>query len=134
MFLLDTNICIYALNKRPPSVLEKLRQVGPAKMKLSVVTVFELRVGTEKSQSRGATQSKLDFFLNPFEILPFDEEDANVGAKIRARLERSGTRIGDLDGLIAAQALRHNLVLVSNNLREFARIPGLRYENWALLP
>lgn len=130
IYLLDTNICIYALKNRPPEVLQKLREVGRAAVAVSVITVMELRQGAEKSEQAAANHSKLDFFLHPMKVLPFDLEAALQGARIRAHLERQGTKIGDLDSLIAAQALTGDLILVSNNLREFKRVPGLRTENW----
>lgn len=130
IYLLDTNICIYALKNRPPEVLQKLREVGRAAVAVSVITVMELRQGAEKSEQAAANHSKLDFFLHPMKVLPFDLEAATQGARIRAYLERQGTKIGDLDSLIAAQALAGDLILVTNNLREFNRVPGLRTENW----
>jgi tRNA(fMet)-specific endonuclease VapC len=130
IYLLDTNICIYALKNRPPEVLQKLREVGRAAVAVSVITVMELRQGAEKSEQAAANHSKLDFFLHPMKVLPFDLEAALQGARIRAHLERQGAKIGDLDSLIAAQALAGDLILVSNNLREFNRVPGLRTENW----
>lgn len=130
IYLLDTNICIYALKNRPPEVLQKLREVGRAAVAVSVITVMELRQGAEKSEQAAANHSKLDFFLHPMKVLPFDLEAALQGARIRAHLERQGTKIGDLDSLIAAQALTGDLILVSNNLREFKRVPELRTENW----
>ena len=130
IYLLDTNICIYALKNRPPEVLQKLREVGRAAVAVSVVTVMELRQGAEKSEQAAANHSKLDFFLHPMKVLSFDLEAALQGSRIRAQLERQGTKIGDLDSLIAAQALAGDLILVSNNLREFNRVPGLRTENW----
>ena len=130
-YLLDTNICIYALKNRPPQVLDRLRTVGMASIALSVITVLELRQGAEKSQQRAANHERLDFFLAPMKILSFDEEAALVGARIRAHLERQGTPIGDYDSLIAAQALARDLILVTNNVREFERVPGLQLENWA---
>lgn len=129
-YLLDTNICIYALKNRPPEVLQKLRQVGREAVSLSVITVMELRQGAEKSNQPVANHSRLDFFLHPMKVLPFDLESAIQGARIRAQLERQGKKIGDLDSLIAAQALAGDLILVSNNLREFNRVQGLRTENW----
>jgi tRNA(fMet)-specific endonuclease VapC len=129
-YLLDTNICIYALKNRPPSVLERLQAVGRSSILLSVVTVLELRYGAEKSQAAAAAHERLDHFLFPISILPFDEEAALAGARIRAQLARRGTPIGDLDLLIASQALTRNLTLVTNNLREFERVHGLRVENW----
>jgi tRNA(fMet)-specific endonuclease VapC len=130
IYLLDTNICIYALKNRPPEVLQKFQEVGRAAVAVSVITVMELRQGAEKSEQVKANHSKLDFFLHPMKVLPFDLEAALQGSRIRAYLERQGAKIGDLDSLIAAQALAADLILVSNNLREFQRVPGLRTENW----
>jgi tRNA(fMet)-specific endonuclease VapC len=130
-FLLDTNICVYALNKRPPGVLDRLRAVGRSAVALSVITLLELRQGAEKSQQPSRSHARLDDFLRPMTVLHFDEEAALAGARIRAFLERRGIPIGDLDSLIAAQALALSLTLVTNNLREFARVPGLRTVNWA---
>jgi tRNA(fMet)-specific endonuclease VapC len=130
IYLLDTNICIYALKRRPPEVLEKLRSISRSVVAISVITVLELRQGAEKSQDPERAHQKLDFFLSSIRALPFDEEAALVAARIRAVLERQGRPIGDLDSLIAAHALAQDLTLVTNNLREFQRIPDLRIENW----
>jgi tRNA(fMet)-specific endonuclease VapC len=129
-YLLDTNICVYALKHRPPEMLERLQAVGKAAVALSVITVLELRQGAEKSQQSAANHGRLDLFLGPLRVLPFDEEAALAGARVRAHLERLGRPIGDLDSLIAAQALAREMVLVTNNLREFERVPGLLVENW----
>ena len=129
-YLLDTNICVYALKHRPPEVLERLQAVGKAAVAVSVITVLELRQGAEKSQQAAANHARLDLFLGPLRLLPFDEEAALAGARLRAHLERLGRPIGDLDSLIAAQALAREMVLVTNNLREFERVPALRVENW----
>jgi tRNA(fMet)-specific endonuclease VapC len=129
-YLLDTNICIYVLKNSPPRVLERLQAVGRGAVALSVITVLELRQGAEKSERAAANHARLDHFLAPIKILTFDEEAAMVAARIRAHLERRGTPIGDLDSLIAAQALARDLILVTNNLREFERVPGLSTENW----
>ncbi len=129
-YLLDTNICIYSLNKRPPEVLDRLRAEGQEAVAISVITMLELRQGAEESQHPKKTHSKLDLFLGPLKILPFDEKAALEGARIRAHLERQGNRIGDLDSLIAAHAVSLKLVMVTNNLSEFSRVPGLRTENW----
>jgi tRNA(fMet)-specific endonuclease VapC len=131
-YLLDTNICIYALKNRPPEVLGRLREVGRAAVGVSVITVLELRQGAEKSQQVAANHARLDLFLAPMKLLSFDEEAAVVAAQIRAHLERRGTPIGDYDCLIAAQALARDLVLVTNNMREFERVPDLQIENWVL--
>lgn len=129
-FLLDTNICVYSLNRRPPEVLERLREVGPSAVGISVISVVELRHGAEKSQDPERAHGKLDLFFRPMSILVFDEDAAETAGRVRADLDRRGIPIGDLDSLIAAHALANNLVLVSNNLREFERVPDLRTENW----
>jgi tRNA(fMet)-specific endonuclease VapC len=97
---------------------------------VSVITVLELRQGAEKSQKVAANHAALDLFLAPIRALAFDEEAALVGARLWAQLERQGTSIGDYDSLIAAQALAWDLVLVTNNVDEFERVPDLRIENW----
>ncbi len=129
-YLLDTNICIYALKHRPPEVLARLQEVGRSAVALSVITVLELRQGAEKSQQPEANHARLDLFLAPMRVLPFDEEAALAGARLRAHLERLGRRIGDLDSLIAAHAVSRALTLVTNNLSEFERVPQLQVENW----
>jgi len=131
-FLLDTNICIYAIKRRPPIVLERLRSHEPTEPCLSVITLLELRHGAEKSQFRQKTHAKLDYFLAPFDILPIDEKDALESSRIRARLQMSGTPIGDYDCLIAGQAKARWLTLVSNNVREFGRVQGLRTGKWSI--
>ena len=130
-YVLDTNICIYALKNRPPEVLEHLMEVGPTEVAVSVLTVLELRQGAEGSQQPRAAHTRLDFFLAPMKVLSFEVEDALAGARLRADLARRGCPIGDLDSLIASQALVRDMILVTNNLREFRRVQGLRTENWA---
>jgi len=133
-YLLDTNICIYALKDRPPEVLARLRALGPAVVALSVITVLELRQGAEGSQAPEAAHARLDALFSPMQILPFEQDDALVGSRLRADLSRRGCSIGDFDSLIAAQAITRDLILVTNNLREFERIQGLRTENWVASP
>jgi tRNA(fMet)-specific endonuclease VapC len=129
-YLLDTDTCIYALKQRP-RVLEKLLSQSRSDVGLSVITEAELRTGVAKSSSPIRTERLVDAFLRPLEIAPFTSEDAVSYARVRAHLERSGTPIGPLDTLIAAQAVSRKLVLVTNNEREFGRVPGLRLENWS---
>lgn len=129
-YLLDTNICIYALKRRPAEVLERLRAVGRTAVALSVITVLELRHGAHKSQHPEIAHSKLDLFLSPIRILPFDQQAAAEAAALRAHLDLHGQPIGDLDSLIAGHALSLDLILVTNNLREFDRVPGLQAESW----
>jgi tRNA(fMet)-specific endonuclease VapC len=129
-YLLDTNICIYSLKKRPPEVLERLRRVGPAAVAISVVTVLELRHGAEKSHEPERSHRALDLFFRPMPVLAFDVAAAEAAGRIRAELDHRGAPIGDLDSLIAAHAVSRGLVLVTNNLREFERVQGLRTDNW----
>jgi tRNA(fMet)-specific endonuclease VapC len=128
-FLLDTDICIYAL-KQDRNVIERLLATNREDVAVSVVTEGELRTGAAKSSSTGKTLRLIENFLRPLLILEFTSQDAIVYAGVRAKLERAGTPIGPLDTLIAAQAVARDLTLVSNNVREFRRVSGLRVENW----
>lgn len=130
-YLLDSNICVYALKNRPLQVLRRLQNVGRAVVAVSAVTVLELRQGAERSQQRDLAHARLDDFLEPMDVLPFEEPDAVVAARIRAHLFRLGCPIGDFDSLIAAQALARGLIVVTNNVHEFERVPDLWIENWA---
>ncbi|MDR0466355.1 MAG: type II toxin-antitoxin system VapC family toxin [Deltaproteobacteria bacterium] len=128
--LLDTNICIYMIKNKPPEVRRRFEALVPGDVFVSSVTVAELRYGVEKSAAREKNAQALESFLLPLEIVAFDYESALVYGKIRADLERRGATIGAMDMLITAQALAHNLTLVTNNLREFQRIQGLNCESW----
>ena len=127
--MLDTNICIYAIKQRPPEVLAALRAQEVAGLGLSSVTVAELAFGVAKSGS-ARNQRALEQFLEPLEIADFDRSAALVYGRLRAALEAAGTPIGPLDTQVAAHALALGVTLVSNNQREFARVPGLRLEDW----
>lgn len=129
-FLLDSDTCIYAL-KNNQSVLDQLLSKSREELLISVITEAELRTGAAKSSSPIKMLRNIEIFLQPLAIVDFTSEDAIVYAQIRARLERAGTPIGPLDTLIAAQAVARKLTLVSNNEREFRRVPGLNMENWA---
>jgi len=129
-FLLDTDTCIYAI-KQDASVLRRLLSESRADIAVSVITEGELRTGAAKSSNADKTRRRVENFLRPLGILEFTSEDAASYAQIRSRLERAGTPIGPLDTLIAAQAVLRKLTLVTNNQREFSRIPGLRVKNWS---
>ena len=129
-FLLDTDTCIYAL-KQNPAVLKHLLAQSREDIVISVITEAELRTGAAKSNSSAKTLRLVENFLRPLGILEFTSNDAASYAQVRAKLERSGTPIGPLDTLIAAQAVARKLVVVSNNESEFSRVAGLRLENWA---
>lgn len=127
-FLLDTDTCIYAM-KQQARVLERLLAAAREDVAVSIITEAELRTGAAKSASPTRTLRLVENFLSPITRIEFTSEDAIAYAAIRSKLERAG--IGPLDTLIAAQAVARKLVLVSNNEREFGRVPGLSLENWA---
>ena len=128
--LLDTNICIYVINKKPPGVVQRLLAHDPGNVGLSSISVAELRYGAAKSTYVEQNQRALDQFLLPFVIAPFDLDAAARYGNLRADLDRRGMPIGPLDLLIGAHALALNVTLVTNNEREFARVEELRIENW----
>ena len=132
-YLLDTNICIGAMNERPAAL--RARIFGAANrgelIVISSVVVFELRYGVEKSARVSKNARAVGEFLTDIEVIAFDADDAQAAAQIRADLERAGRPIGPYDCLIAGQAVRRGLTLVTANAREFARVPGLAWENWA---
>lgn len=130
-YLLDTNICVLLIRQKSPQVLAKLTSHSITDMCISAITVAELQYGVQKSSQPTLNQQALDQFLLPLNVIPFDAQDAIVYGHIRATLEAQGLPIGALDTLIAAQALQYNLVLVTNNVREFARVAGLTVEDWA---
>jgi tRNA(fMet)-specific endonuclease VapC len=129
VILLDTNICIHIINARPAAVLERFRLYRMGEIGVSSVVAAELTYGVVKSGSSRNRQA-LEMFLAPLIILPFDEAVIWAYGELRAELERRGTLIGSLDTMIAAHAIRQQAPLVTNNTREFARVPGLRLENW----
>ena len=129
-YLLDTNICIYLIKKHPPEVLEKFRQHSPQEVAISIITLFELQYGVEKSQYRQRSEDALSKFIRPLNIIDQDRSSALESAKIRAQLELQGLPIGPYDLLIAGLARSQNMTLVTNNTREFERIAGLHIENW----
>jgi tRNA(fMet)-specific endonuclease VapC len=129
-FLLDTNICIYIIKRKPQQVIERFNTLQPSDIGISSITVAELEYGASKSQKPEQNKAALQQFLLPLEILVFDQQAAQVYGIIRADLERPGQVIGSLDMLIAAQAKSEGIVLVTNNVREFSRIPDLKLENW----
>jgi tRNA(fMet)-specific endonuclease VapC len=129
-YLLDTNICIYAI-KQFPGVIARIRSQPRVQVLLSVITEAELRAGAAKSSSPTRALRVLEDFLAPFNVLEFGSTEAVTYGHLRAKLERAGTPIGPLDTLLAAQAIARELTLVTNNEREFRRVTGLRLENWA---
>ena len=130
MYLLDTNICIYALKAKYPRLTEKLLSVHPDQIKISAITVFELEYGAAKSKWRDKNREIMRMFLSSFDVLPFTEKDAAICGQIRAGFAARGTPIGAYDMMIAAQGISRNLVVVTHNVGEFQRVPGLSMEDW----
>jgi tRNA(fMet)-specific endonuclease VapC len=128
-FLLDTDTCIYAL-KHHATVLENLLSRSREDVAVSVISEAELRTGAAKSSAPTKTLHLVENFLRPLTVFEYTSADAASYAQVRAKLERAGTPIGPLDTLIASQAVGRKLTLVTNNQREFARVPGLRLDNW----
>ena len=128
--LLDTNICIYMIKNNPPEVRKHFEKHQIGDIGISTITIAELEYGVQKSKAKERNKDALQSFLLPLEFLSFDDASAVAYGKIRSNLELKGTPIGSMDMLIAAQAIAHNCVLVTHNLKEFARIDNLRLETW----
>lgn len=129
-YLLDTNICIYIIKNRFEKLIEKLRKVGIENVAVSTITIAELEYGVANSNRPDETMIKLYEFLVPFTIIDFDMHSARNYGKIRKELKDIGQPIGPMDTLIAAIAQAHGHTLVTNNVKEFARITKLKIENW----
>jgi tRNA(fMet)-specific endonuclease VapC len=130
MYMLDTNICIYIIKRRPPEVLRKFESLDPDVLHISVVSQAELQYGVEKSSRLRKNQQALDEFLSRLMVLPWTSDAAIQYGKIRKQLEKRGAVIGNMDLMIAAHALAENDTVVTNNVGEFGRVEGLACENW----
>lgn len=126
-YLLDTNIII-AISKRHRGILDKIRQYQPGDFAMPAVVYFELAFGAHHSQKAQENLQTLEQL--PFEILPFEQNDAWHAGQIRADLKRKGTPIGAYDILIAGQAIARELILLTHNTKEFSRVEGLQFEDW----
>jgi tRNA(fMet)-specific endonuclease VapC len=129
-YILDTNICIYIIKRKPVSVFEKLQQCPLGQVGISVITLAELEYGARKSANPTKNREALQQFMLPFEIFSFDFDCTIEYGRIRSELEKSGTPIGPLDMLIAAHTMKLAATLVTNNEKEFSRVKGLQIENW----
>ena len=129
-YMLDTNICIYIIKSKPANVIERLRQCRISEVGISSITLSELEYGVAKSSKPKQNQLALVQFLTPMEILSYGDEAAQEYGRLRAFLEKQGRPIGSLDMLIAAHALSLDVTLITNNEREFGRVPNLKIENW----
>jgi tRNA(fMet)-specific endonuclease VapC len=129
-YLLDTNICIYIINKKPASVLKRIQTKRPDQVAISTITQAELEYGLARSRFPERNRAALLQFLFPFRLLEFDQLAAVQYGTVRSDLESKGRPIGAMDMLIAAQAISRDLILVTNNEKEFGRVVGLKVENW----
>lgn len=130
MYMLDTNICSYVIKQHPPQVLEKFETIAADQLGISVITLAELQYGVMKSSKPAFNQNILDEFVSYLDIWPWEIDIVKIYGEIRTDLERKGTPIGAMDLMIAAHCLSLDCILVTNNLREFERVPDLAVENW----
>ena len=129
-YLLDTNICIYLIKKRPSEIFEQFKKHSPQDVAISIITLFELQYGIEKSKYRQRSENALAKFLLPLNLIYLDRSSAIEAAIIRAQLEKKGIPIGPYDLLIAGLARSRRMTLVTNNTKEFERVVDLHLENW----
>lgn len=128
-FMLDTNICIYVMKNRPVGLLPRFNEMAET-LCISSITLSELCYGAEKSARPADNLRAVEQFAMRLDVLPFDARAAHQYGQLRAELERAGTPCGVHDMQIGAHARGEGLILVTNNRREFDRMPGLRVENW----
>jgi len=129
-YLLDTNICIYIIKKKPESVIKRFEKLKSGSVAISTITLSELYYGVSKSSKPDENMIALQEFISPLEVLDYTSVDALVYGKIRNSLEKKGPPIGAMDLLIASIAKSQDLILVTNNTKEFSRITDLKIENW----
>lgn len=128
-YMLDTNICIYVMKNHPEQLRAKFNQLAEA-LCISSITLGELHYGAEKSARRADNLLRIEHFIARLDVLPFDRKAATHYGQLRAELEHAGTPCGAHDMQIGAHARSEGLTIVTNNMREFKRMPGLRVENW----
>ncbi len=131
-FLFDTNAVISLLGQKSESLIDRILHCSKGDIGLPAIVSYELYFGAYNSQKVSFNLETIRLFLMDFVVLPFDAEDARQAAGIRAELKKAGTPIGPYDVLIAGQAKARDLILVSNNVREFERVPDLRLEDWTV--
>jgi tRNA(fMet)-specific endonuclease VapC len=132
MYMLDTDICIYIIKQKPQNVLNHLKLLKPGQLSISSITFAELMNGAKKSKYIEENIARLNALTELLDVLPFDQQAAVSYGDVRSSLEKRGKTIGSNDMLIAAHALSLNLILVTNNEKEFKRVDGLKIENWVL--
>lgn len=130
IFMLDTNICIYIIKRKPPGVLDRFKKTEISEIAISSITLSALLYGVSKSSKPEQNLMALTQFVAPLEILPYGDDAAQYYGNLRNHLEKQGTPIGSLDMLIAAHTLSISGTLITNNEKEFNRVPNLIIENW----
>ncbi len=130
MYLLDTNICMYAIKKKPQRVLDMIKERSKYGIYISSLTIAELEYGIQNSEKREKNRIALLKFISIFNILYFDDMDAIPYGILKAKQKKDGKILGQIDMLLAAQALSKDLIFVTNNTSEFSRIENLKLENW----
>ena len=130
-YLLDTNICVFLIRNKSPRILVELRKHPLEDLCISSITMAELEYGCDRSADPAKNRLALTEFLSPFTLLSFDESAACVYGKVRTGLEKVGTPIGSMDLLIASHAVSQQMIVVTNNTREFNRVEGLAVEDWS---
>mgnify|MGYP001133742308 FL=1 len=129
-YLLDTDTCIYLIKKQSPEIIERFKSHKISAVAVSIISCFELEYGVRNSDNVRQNKAALNKFIDSIHLIGMDRLAADSSALIRAELKKKGTSIGPYDTFIAGIALSQNLILVSNNIREFERVEGLKIENW----
>lgn len=129
-YLLDTDICSYIIRKRPQGIIDKFKSIPLGDISISVITVCEFDSGIPGSANPEKLRSTIATFLSPFTIIDFQRTDAISFGVIDSILQSKGIPIGDMDTMIASQAISRGLVLITNNIKHYSRIPKLKYESW----
>lgn len=129
--MLDTNVCIYLIKEQPASVVGRFASHPVGDIGISVITLAELEYGVTKSSRPAKNREALEQFVSPLEVAPFDRQATAAYGRLRTTLEKKGQPIGSMDLLIAAHAISLDVRLITHNVKEFGRVPGLRIEDWA---
>ncbi len=129
-YMLDTNICIYIIKKNPTQVVQRFISYQKGDLGISSIVLAELEKGVEKSANKEKNRLALNLILDPLKVVPFGKAEAKKYGSIRAYLEKTGISIGGMDTLIAAHAVSLGVPIITNNVSEFERVPGLKVENW----
>lgn len=132
IYFLDSNICVYFLKGLYPSIKKNIQNTNPNNIKIPSIVKAELLYGAEKSQQKAKNLSIINRFLEPFEIIPFDNDCSIIYSKIRSAMELKGTIIGPNDYIIAATVLAKNGILVTHNTKEFGKVKNLKIEDWTM--